>query len=193
MAGLPTLNLRALLVGSMNSDGTALPDVPVAIGTQAQADAKFGQGSELSRMFKSFFANNFANEVWGGPVAEPVGAAAATGTIVVTTGPVEAGTIHMYIAGEHVAINIGGTDTKGEVATAIADAINLKDDLPVTAEVGTGSAPATETVTLTALWKGVNGNDIRIELNYYGQIGGEIPREHLGDFEIMSQYTGVHG
>ena len=25
-----------------------------------------------------------------------------------------------------------------------------------------------------------------------GQIGGEIPREHLGDFEIMSQYTGVH-
>ncbi len=26
-----------------------------------------------------------------------------------------------------------------------------------------------------------------------GQIGGEIPREHLGDFEIMSQHTGVHG
>jgi urea ABC transporter ATP-binding protein UrtE len=26
-----------------------------------------------------------------------------------------------------------------------------------------------------------------------GQVGGEIPREHLGDFEIMSQYTGVHG
>lgn len=26
-----------------------------------------------------------------------------------------------------------------------------------------------------------------------GQIGEEIPREHLGDFEIMSQYTGVHG
>ena len=26
-----------------------------------------------------------------------------------------------------------------------------------------------------------------------GQVGGEIPREHLGDFEIMSEYTGVHG
>ncbi|MDP9968953.1 urea ABC transporter ATP-binding protein UrtE [Variovorax paradoxus] len=25
-----------------------------------------------------------------------------------------------------------------------------------------------------------------------GRIGEEIPREHLGDFEIMSQYTGVH-
>lgn len=26
-----------------------------------------------------------------------------------------------------------------------------------------------------------------------GQVGGEIPREHLGDIEVMSQYTGVHG
>jgi branched-chain amino acid transport system ATP-binding protein len=26
-----------------------------------------------------------------------------------------------------------------------------------------------------------------------GQIGGEIPRESLGDYEVMSQYTGVHG
>lgn len=26
-----------------------------------------------------------------------------------------------------------------------------------------------------------------------GQLGGEIPREHLGNIEIMSQYTGVHG
>ena len=26
-----------------------------------------------------------------------------------------------------------------------------------------------------------------------GQIGGEIPREHLCDLEIMSQYAGVHG
>jgi len=26
-----------------------------------------------------------------------------------------------------------------------------------------------------------------------GQIGGEIPREHLSDFAVMSEYTGVHG
>jgi hypothetical protein len=25
-----------------------------------------------------------------------------------------------------------------------------------------------------------------------GQIGGEIPYEHLGDLDIMSQYAGVH-
>ena len=68
MAGLPTINLRALLVGVMTADGEAEPDIPRPIGSQAQADLAFGQGSELSRMFKAFFANNFANEVWGLPL-----------------------------------------------------------------------------------------------------------------------------
>ena len=65
MAGLPTINLRALLVGVMTADGDAPPDIPLPISSQAQADQAFGMGSELSRMFKAFFANNFANEVWG--------------------------------------------------------------------------------------------------------------------------------
>jgi phage tail sheath gpL-like len=43
------------------------------------------------------------------------------------------------------------------------------DDFPVTAVAATG------TVTLTCTFKGINGNDIRVELNYYGQIGGERP------------------
>ena len=31
MAGLPSINLRALLVGTMTADGTAPPDIPVPI------------------------------------------------------------------------------------------------------------------------------------------------------------------
>lgn len=173
MAGLPSLNLRALLVGTMNGDGTAEENVPVAVGTLAQAEAKFGIGSELARMFKIFFKNNFANEVWAGPVAEPIGASPSTGAIVVTSAPTEAGTIHLYIGGQHVPINVSGSDTKAEVAVAIADAIMAHDDLPVEAVVGTGVSPADETIDLTCTFKGVNGNDIRIELNYFGQIGGE--------------------
>ena len=79
MAGLPSLNLRGLLVGTMNSDGVALPDVPIAIGSVATAVHQFGIGSELALMFQTFFQNNFANEVWGLPVAEAVAATAATG------------------------------------------------------------------------------------------------------------------
>ncbi|MBR0879621.1 hypothetical protein JQ608_21020 [Bradyrhizobium liaoningense] len=166
MAGLPSINLRALMVGIMTADGDAEPDVPIPIGSQAQADMRFGQGSELSRMFHAYFNNNFANEVWGLPLAEPVGAAAATGTITVEKAPDEAGTIHLYIGGTHVPVNVATTDTPTNIADAIAAAINEDDTLPVTATGGMG-------VTLTAMWKGILGNDITVSLNYFGARGGE--------------------
>ena len=185
MAGLPQLGLRALLVGTMISTGDAPPDVAIAVGSQAQADQHFGEGSELSRMFKAFFKNNFANEVWGLPVAEPLAGTAASGSIQVATAPGAAGTIHLYIGGEHVPVNVAATDTADVVATAIADAINAMFDLPVTA------VAATDTVTLTCVWKGVNGNDIRIDTNYYGTVGGEITPPGLS--LTITQLTGGAG
>src|SRR5262245_8454226 len=169
MAGLPVLRQPSLLVGTMLAapNSKATPNVPIAIGTQSQADAAFGMGSELSRMFRIFFANNFANEVWGAGVSEPAGGTAATGTITVTTPPSAAGTIHLYISGQHIPVNIGATDTTTQIATAINAAINADDTLPVTSTVSTA------TVTMTCLWKGVNGNEIRVGVNYYGTIGGE--------------------
>jgi phage tail sheath gpL-like len=56
-AGLPMIHQPSLLVGTMIVAGKGTPDVPIAIGTQSQADDHFGIGSELSRMYKSFFAN----------------------------------------------------------------------------------------------------------------------------------------
>jgi phage tail sheath gpL-like len=170
MAGLPLLGLRALLVGTMLAPtlADAPPNVPIAVGSQAQADAHFGQGSMLSRMFRAYFATNFGNEVWGLGLPEAVAATASTGTITVTTPPTQAGTIHLYIAGDHVPVNVGSTDTATTIAAAIAAAINAMFDLPVHAVAATG------TVTLTCLWKGAGGNDITVQLNYYGTIGGEM-------------------
>jgi phage tail sheath gpL-like len=167
MAGLPTINLRALLVGVMTADGEAEPDIPRPIGSQAQADLAFGQGSELSRMFKAFFKNNFANEVWGLPLEEPLAAVAATGDVTVTAAPTAAGTVHLYVAGEHVPVNVATTDTVDGIATAIADAINADVTLPVTAAAALG------VVTLTSVFKSINANDIAVSLNYFGSRGGE--------------------
>jgi phage tail sheath gpL-like len=144
--------------------------VAIAVGTQAQADNYFGQGSELALMFTAFFANNFAHEVWGLPVAEPAAGTAATGTVTIATPPTAAGTIDLYIAGYHVGINVGATDTVTQVATAVAAAINntlLYPNMPVTA------TPAAGVVTLLCKWKGTTGNDIDMRVNYYGVIGGE--------------------
>jgi len=167
-AGLPVLKQPALLVGTKITAGVAPPDIPIAIGSQAQADEAFGQGSELARMFRAFYANNVSGIVYGLPVAEPVASAAATGTITVATTATEAGTIHLYIGGTHIPVNIGATDTVDQIATAIAAAVNENTDLPVTA------AAAAALVTLTAVWKGVGGNEVAVGVNYFGTIGGEI-------------------
>jgi phage tail sheath gpL-like len=180
MAGLTTINLKSLIVGVMTADGDVPPDIPIPIGSQSQADAHFGPGSELSRMFQAFYANNFANEVWGLPLAEPPAGSAATGDVVITTPPTEAGTIHLYIAGTHVPVNIMTTDTVTNISDAIASAINTFTDiignvaLPVTATSAAG------TVTLTSLFTGVNGNEITVSLNYYGSIGSEMTPIGLG-------------
>jgi phage tail sheath gpL-like len=185
MAGLPIVRQPALLVGSMiatpaNPDpalpvgvvaGTAIPNVPKPIGTQAQADREYGEGSELSQMFRAFLANNFAHEVWGLPVTPATGSVAAAGTIQILTVPIEAGMIHLYIAGHHVDdIVVGTTDTPATIAAIIAANINEDPTLPVVATA------ATDTVTITAKTRGKNGNDITLQLNYYGKVGGqELP------------------
>src|SRR5882672_6750401 len=152
-AGIWTIRQPALLVGIKTVDGIAAPDVALPIGTQAQADKQFGEGSHLANMFRAFFANNFANEVWGLPVAEPVAGTAASGTITVTAdaGGHEAGTIHLYIAGRHVPVNIAASDTVNSIHTAISSAINDDFSLPVSAVGGP------TVVTLTCNWKGTSG------------------------------------
>ena len=166
MAGLPQINLRALLVG-VAKGGSAPYDIAVPIGSQAQADAQFGEGSELARMFRAYYANNFANEVWGLPVQASTGSAPATGTINVTAAPTQAGTIHLYISGDYVPVNVLTTDTVATIGQNIADAINAQTQLPVTANATGG------TVTLTSVFDSVNANEITVVTNYYGSIGGQ--------------------
>jgi phage tail sheath gpL-like len=148
--------------------GIAVPNVPKPIGTQAQADREYGRGSELANMVRAFLANNFAHEMWCLPVPPAPGSVAAVGTIKVNAPPTEAGIIHLYIAGHHVdSIVVGTSDTPTTIAAIIAARIEDDTTLPVHATA------ATDTVTITCKTLGVNGNDITLQLNYYGKIGGE--------------------
>ncbi len=165
-AGLPISRQAALLIGTKLTESPGVVDVPKPIGTQALADSEYGRGSELACMFKAFFKNNFAHEVWAMPMSEPTGAE-ATGTITVTAAPTEAGTYHLYIAGIHVPVYVSATDSANTVASAIDTAIKDNDDLPVTSTV------ADTAVTVTCKWKGVSGNSIDLRDNYYGAVGGE--------------------
>lgn len=161
---------RALLTGQMftsgGNAGNAVPNVPIAVGSVAQAGTLFGIGSMLYRMVVAFFASNTTQQLWCLPVAEPSAGVAATGYILVTSGS-NSGVITLYIAGQKVTCQVASTDDATAIATNLAAAINAVTSLPLTA---TASGAL---VSLTCQWKGLTGNDIVIIPNYYGVASGE--------------------
>ncbi|MEY9404436.1 phage tail sheath gpL-like [Bradyrhizobium japonicum] len=166
-AGSLTQRQPALLIGYMLPGGVATVDVPVPIGSVAEAQQGAGLGSMLDGMAQTFFQNSASQEVWMLPIAEPATGVAATGPITVTSAPTQAGTIYVYIAGRRVPVHIDAEDTMDIVAQSIADAIGADISMPVTA------ATAAAVVTLTARHKGIEGNDITMAINYGGSLAGE--------------------
>ena len=158
---------RALVVGYKTSAGTGPANTYERITSPDRAKIRFGRGSHGAGMFEAWFKNNSFDEVWGAFIAEPSAGTAATGSIAVTGPATASGALYLYIAGRRVAVNVLSGDAAAAIATAIGAAINAALDLPCTASV------STTTVTLTARWKGVDGNGIDVRHSYFGSLGNE--------------------
>ncbi len=147
--------------------------VPQIVRSARQASELFGIGSMLVDMVDKYRKNDFFGELWCVGLIDDVAATAATGTIVITGTPTQQGTIPLYINGVSVPVVVTTTMTETQIGEAIESAINIAIDpssqnlLPLTSNNASG------TVTLTALHKGVSGNDIDIRLAYYGSAAGE--------------------
>jgi phage tail sheath gpL-like len=170
MAGFPTSRLPSLLIGTKNASGVAPADVPVPVGSLSEGQRLFGFGSMLDGMIDTFFKNNFAQELWVLPIAEAGAGVAASGTLTVTAPATQAGSLAVYIAGRRVQVGVAAGDTNGGIAADIAAAIAADPSMPVTATNPVTDSPI---VTLTAKWKGVEGNDIDVRLNYGGSLASE--------------------
>src|SRR5262245_47631146 len=133
MAGYPRSRLTSLIIGTMRSTGTAIPDVPVPVPSQADARQLFGYGSMLDAMVESFTTNNFAQELWVVPIAEATAGQAATGTMTVTAPATSAGTLPIYIAGRRVQVAVAAGQDVAVVGGNIAKAINADPSMPVIA------------------------------------------------------------
>jgi phage tail sheath gpL-like len=168
-AGTPTSNKYVLLADYKIAAGKGVVDTPVACGSLQDAINLAGQGSPLARMFFAFTALNKSAPVLLLPIAEPAAGVAATGDIVVTAAPTQSGTLSLYVAGQKIAVGVSLGDTTTQVSGKIKAAMDLILDLPTTC-----GAPVGATTTLTAKWKGATGNDIRVELNVLGPLGGEV-------------------
>ena len=172
-AATPTSQTASLIIGQMIEGGKAEAGKPVYVSTAAMAKELFGRGSMAARMVDAYRKVDAFGQLVVIPVADGAGKA-ATGKIACTGTATEAGAISLYIGSERVQVAVAAQTTAEQAAKAIADAIALYKDLPLTAEAATGN------VTLTAKNKGTVGNDIRVAVNLRGAINGEIAVTGLG-------------
>lgn len=162
LQGTPGVSAKILVIGQKLATGSAVAGTPVRITSKAQAEAAFGRGSMLSGMFNMIKDNNAYTETWAIPLDDHASGVPAAGSIVFTGTVTQAGTLCLYIAGVRIPVAITSGEALGDIATAVAAAINAATDLPVTAVVS-----ATTHVDLACRWDGVTGNDIDIRVNYY--------------------------
>jgi phage tail sheath gpL-like len=147
-----SVTLKLLLVGNKTTAGskTANSDTDQAF-SQTEADAFWGAGSELARMFRAAVRVPGV-VIYGSPVTES-GGVAATLTITIGSNAASDGTIVIYIDGEPVSVSIANGRTPTLAGDDVVLQVNAKTYLPVTA------ANVTGTVTLTRKQKGPRGND----------------------------------
>lgn len=166
--GANEIPYKGLLFGQATDAGSQAVATKHLITSAAQAALYWGPGSQMHRMAIGFFDNNIVSAVYGiatsvDVLATPTGKAVGTITF---TGPATAnGAIYFYIAGERIVVAVANEDTAGDIATALAAAINEETSLPVVAAADAGE------VGLTAKNVGLAGESIDLRLNYYA---GEV-------------------
>lgn len=159
---------RALIIGQITSAGVATPNVPIISQGVADAQTQGGVNSMLASMVAAFRANNSFGELWYLPLADDGSASAAAGSFAFTAAATASGVLSLYVAGVLISLPVTSSQTTSQLATALAALINATVGLPVTASASSG------TVTMTAVNKGLCGNDIDIRVNYGGSAAGQV-------------------
>lgn len=166
LAGNAVFMGKLLVIGQMLSTGTQDPNTLVRVTSKEQADELFGRGSMLAEMMRAIKEVDLYTETWAIALEDAETAVAAEGSIEVTDGPTETRPLALYIGGRRVWVEVSGGDEPQDVATAIVDAVNADDRVPVTAEVD-GTTPSQ--VNLICRWGGETGDDIDLRDSVKGE------------------------
>ncbi|TNH04522.1 phage tail protein [Testudinibacter sp. TR-2022] len=161
VSGTPQMLQKILMIGQKLATGTATTGSAVRVSSYAQAKVLFGRGSQLAKMVNVFRKHNDYSDLWVLPLDDKTGSAAATGKIKLVGKATQAGALSVMVAGVNYKFAVAVNDTAAVLATKLAAAINADGDNVVNATV------TTDTVAVTARFKGECGNDIDIRTNYY--------------------------
>lgn len=158
----PATSYAALLIGNKLSTGDATPDTVIygfdsslPLVTEQDAIDRFGQGSELHRMFKRFVKKNQTTPLYAIAVTESAGNKAAK-AITLTNNAAAAGNVRTFVGDEFVDTAVASGDSVTTIAANVATSINAMGDWGVTASSALG------VLTITAKQKGLRGNWIRV-------------------------------
>ena len=160
---LGTATYAIVLVGNKTASGDATVDTVVygpgansalPLATVTDAINRFGQGSELHRMFRRVVAFNTTTPVYAVAVTESAGANATLAVTFATTAAAN-GSVRFYMGDEFVDTAVTSGDTVTAIAANVAASINTRLDWAVTATSAVG------VLTVTAKNKGLRGNWLR--------------------------------
>lgn len=152
---------KGLVTGHKLSGGSANLNQPYLVTSAAQARTLFGEGSMLARMIEKWLTNNSFTALWAVALAEPGAGVQATATITVTGPATAQGSAEILVGDQKVSVAIASGDTANTIAAAINAAINAKASLPISSTV------LSNVVTMTVKHKGVYGNELIAQVNYY--------------------------
>lgn len=169
-----TLASRALATNDQKlvilAQRTTLPTAaerltPVDVFSDEEAAVYFGRGSQAHRMARAaIYANGYLQLAIVG-LEDTAAGVAATGSLALSGTATGTGQARLSVCGVTVSAAVASGDSAEVVMTALADAINTRQELPVSASVedipaeGGGKATGKQ-ITLIARNKGTVGNQV---------------------------------
>ncbi|HYW57678.1 MAG TPA: hypothetical protein VE934_12000 [Polaromonas sp.] len=172
--------MSAVKSGPNPYGSTAAENIPVLVGSAAEASVLFGAASPLAAMAVGLFKTNSINEVWFVPQFDDAAGVARAVTVTYTAAyaapAAVPGVERLYIGDKSYAVAVAVGNTGTIVAAALAAAINADTTSLFTAVAGVG------VITLTAKNKGELANDVQIVAQY--NVGDVSPS---GAFPAIAQ------
>ena len=157
--GLSRVEQAIILLGTVVASSTIKKNELRQVFSSDEVGQLTGMGSELHLMSTGVFKNTAGIPAYILPATE--GGAASVHQISVTGTATAAGELLIRIAGKVVPLSISNGDSNSVIATAIKDAVDKNNSLPVTAAASGGNA------TLTAKWKGNTSDAITVTVNAF--------------------------
>ncbi|MGS0648884.1 phage tail sheath subtilisin-like domain-containing protein [Komagataeibacter melomenusus] len=161
---------RRVLIVAQTTTGAALAGTARLSAGITDAEGLYGVGSQAAIMAAQYFAIDPLGEVWVLPLADDAASVAAKGTVTIT-GPASAsGTLCLYVGDQLIPTLVTAGDTAATIAENVVTAAQAVTGLPVTLAVDATTAGL---INVTALNKGLCGNDILLGVNLLGTAGGQ--------------------